>query len=98
MVIRLADGKLTKGFSHDFVPGKPAFHLQVVRADGAPAETQALRMGDIHAIIFVRDFAFDRKRRYTNEDAPQEPGRPPSAGSRRLRVTSAWGEVLEGLS
>lgn len=98
MVVRLADGTLSKGFSLDFVPGKPQFHLQIVRPEGSPSEVRALRMDDVLAIFFVRDFAFDRKRRYTSEDAPQEPARPPSAGSRRLRVTSAWGEVLEGLS
>ncbi len=97
MVVRLADGTLSKGFSYDFVPGKSVFHLQVLHSDGVPAEMRAIRVQDIHAIFFVRDFAFGRTNRYTPEDAPHEPARPPTAGSRHLRVTCVWGEVLEGL-
>ena len=97
MVVRLSDGTLAKGFSYDFVAGKPAFHLQAVHADGSLGGIRALRMDDIHAIFYVRDFAFDRTRRYTPEDAPQNPADPPTAGSRRLRVRCVWGEVLEGL-
>ncbi len=97
MVVRLADGTLAKGFSYDFVPGKIAFHLQVVDADGSLGDIRTFRIEEIHAIFYVRDFAFDRSRRYKPEEAPYEPSEPPTAGSRRLRVTCVWGEVLEGL-
>jgi uncharacterized protein DUF6982 len=97
MVIRLTDGSLAKGFSHDFVPGKDVFHLQTVHADGGLGELQAIRLEEVHAIFYVRDFAFGRTKRYTPENAPWEPPAPPTAGARRLKVTCVWGEVLEGL-
>jgi len=97
MVIRLSDGTLAKGFSHDFVPGKEALHLQTVQPDGSLGELRILHLQDIHAIFYVRDFGFGRSRRYTPEDAPWDPPAPPEAGARRLRVTCVWGEVLEGL-
>lgn len=98
MVVRLSDGTLAKGFSHDFVPGKGAFHLQVVHPEGSLGGLLGLRLEDVHAIFYVRDFAFDRTHRYTPENAPRDPAEPPTAGARRLRVTCVWGEVLEGLS
>jgi uncharacterized protein DUF6982 len=98
MVIRLSDGSLAKGFSHDFVPGKRLFHLQTVHPDGGLGVLRALAMNDVDAIFYVRDFAFDRNHRYTPEDTPREPVQPPAAGARRLRVRCVWGEVLEGYS
>jgi hypothetical protein len=98
MVIRLSDGSLAKGFSHDFVPGKRRFHLQTVRPDGSLGELRALEINDVDAIFYVRDFAFDRNHRYTPEDTPREPIQPPAAGARRLRVQCVCVEVLEGFS
>lgn len=97
MVIRLSDGSLVKGYSHDFVMGKDAFHLQTVHPDGSLGELRTLHLEGIHAIFYVRDFGFDRTRRYTPEDSPWNPPPPPTAGARRLRVKCVWGEVLEGL-
>lgn len=98
MVILREDGDRLRGFSHDFYPGKPRFHFHEMAASGDIVETRELDLEEIHAIFFVRDFGFDRDRRYTADDAPAFPDSPPPAGARRLRVTCVWGEVMEGVT
>lgn len=98
MVVLRNDGSRLRGFSHDFVAGKPGFHLQEVHPAGGVTETHALNLQDVHAVFFVRDFGFERKNRYTAENAPRNLTHPPTTGAKRLRVTFVWGEVLEGLS
>jgi len=98
MVVRLADGERLKGYSHDFVPGRRRFHLQVMTREGKIESSRAVSIDEVHAVFFVRDFAFDRRQRYTADDAPRIPTDPPPSGGRRLRVRCVWGETLEGLS
>lgn len=98
MVVRLADGSRLKGFSHDFVPGRSRFHLQEVTPGDTFGTSHDISIDDVHAIFFVHDFAFDRDRRYTEENAPRLPTDPPAEGGWRLKVACVWGEVLEGLS
>jgi hypothetical protein len=97
MVVRLAGGEILKGFSHDFAPNKPIFHVQTVDSSGEVGDAQALRVEDVAAIFFVRDFAFDRTRRLTAPPGKEEPIQPP-AGARALRVKFRWGEEMEGLT
>lgn len=98
MVILTSEGARIPGFSHDFAPGKSRFHLSEIEPSGEVAETHTLELDDVHAVFFVRDFAFGRERRYTEEDAPREPPSPPLTGGLRIRVTCEWGEKLEGLT
>src|SRR5688572_23792131 len=97
MVVRLAGGEILKGFSHDFAPNKPIFHLQTVGSSGEVGDTQAIKIEDLAAIFFVRDFAFDRTDRLTAPAGEQEP-LPPPAGARPVRVKFHWGEKVEGLT
>lgn len=98
MVVLRTDGTRLRGYSHDFVPGKPAFHFQEVDEAGEVTDTHTLPLEDVHAVFFVRDFGFEREHRFTAEDAPRDLLDPPTAGSKRLKVTCVWGEVIEGLS
>ena len=98
MVVLTTEGNRIRGFSHDFVPGKPAFHFQEVDDSGNVATTHVLDLDHVHAVFFVRDFGFARENRYTAETAPRELLDPPTAGSKKLKVTCVWGEVIEGLS
>ncbi|MDX1624366.1 MAG: hypothetical protein R3199_10360 [Gemmatimonadota bacterium] len=98
MVVLTEDGARHHGFSHDFVPGKEAFHFCEVDASGDVVDTPTFALVQVQAVFFVRDFGFDRERRYTEEQAPFEPSPPPTAGAKRLRVECAWGETLEGLT
>ncbi|HUP20939.1 MAG TPA: hypothetical protein VM778_13455 [Gemmatimonadota bacterium] len=98
MVVLRTDGTRLRGYSLDFVPGKPAFHFQEVDESGEVASTHTLPVEDVHAVFFVRDFGFERGRRYTAEDAPHDLPDPPTSGSKKLKVTCVWGEVIEGLT
>lgn len=98
MVLLTSKGERLRGFSHDFVPGRNRFHFTEVSPSGEMAGPRPVDIDDVHAVFFVRDFAFDRKRRYTAADAPPSSEEPPTAGARRLRVRCVWGEVIEGLS
>lgn len=98
MIVLLSDGSRIKGCSRDFNPGRPRFHLGVVGPGGETGELRAIEMPDVHAVFFVRDFAFDRDRRYAPEGDLGAMTALPAAGARALQVTTAWGEILRGLS
>ncbi len=91
VIIRYAHAKaLLKGYTRDFSPNRPDFHL--VPADaGDGAEPVKVLVKDLKAIFFVRDFAGNRA--YTERDEFE--GRPPG---RKLEVTFSDGEVMVGSS
>jgi hypothetical protein len=90
VVARFADGRIVKGSTSDFVPGKESFH---VSANGAPPGSKPLRvqMSDLKALIFVKDFSGNPLHEERKEfDAAQ------SAPGRRIRVVFKDGEVMVG--
>jgi len=98
MIVLLTDGSRLKGTSRDFNPSRPQFHLRVAGPDGETGERREIALKSVHAVFFVRDFAFDREKRYEPEDDLVPVATPPAAGARALRVTTVWGETLEGLT
>ncbi len=56
VVVRYADGRVVKGFTQDFFPGKPAFHVRPPDAKG-PGDSAAVSFGAVKAVFFVKDFA-----------------------------------------
>lgn len=98
MIVLLVGGNRLKGFSRDFNPARPKFHLTIVGPDGETGEQREVAMQHVHAVFFVRDFAFDRTKRYEPEGDLTAVTAPPSAGARVIEVTTAWGEVLRGLT
>lgn len=98
VVALLADGTRVKGFSRVFNPLEPSFHLRVASPDGETGERVEIAFADTHAAFFVRDFAFDRTRRYEPEDDLTPMARPQSVGGQALKVKTAWGETLVGLT
>jgi len=98
MIVLLADGSRLKGHSRDFNPSRPQFHLRLAGPEGETGERREIAFKDLYAVFFVRDFGFDREKRYEPADDLGPVTTPPAAGARALRVTTAWGEVLEGLS
>lgn len=98
IIVLLADGSRLKGFSRDFNPSRPVFHLRVAGSEGETGELRELAMDGVHAVFFVRDFAFDRERRYEPQGDLGVITAPPSAGARAIEVTTVWGEVLLGLT
>ena len=98
IVVLLVEGKRIKGFSRVFNPLEPTFHLRMAGPAGETGERREVLFSETLAVFFVRDFAFDRSRRYEPEDDLAPMPKPPSVGGRSLNVTSAWGEVLVGLT
>jgi hypothetical protein len=55
VVARYVNGEMVKGVTADFFPGRETFHVSVVPA--APGtDTVEIRMKDLKAIFFVKDF------------------------------------------
>jgi hypothetical protein len=92
VVIRYEDGRVLKGITNDFMPGKERFHLQ---PEGTTAGTRPteLSIQGIKAVFFVKDFSGNPAYRALKEfDA----ARPPAAAGRKLRVVFKDGEILLG--
>jgi small nuclear ribonucleoprotein (snRNP)-like protein len=90
IVVRFQDGRILKGQTGDFLPTKPAFHLTPVEAapDAKPIE---VRIAEVKAIFFVKDFAGNRERKKVQEF----PAGKPVVG-RKIRVLFQDGETLVG--
>ncbi len=60
LVAHFKDGHILKGHSIDFVPGKASFHLASMSNPDIVAE---IRIEDLKAVFFVKDFVGDPSRR-----------------------------------
>ena len=90
IVVRYADGKTLKGYSHDFSPFAASFHIRD-RALGGPQEGQEVFISDLKAVFFVRDFHGDNSR----EDRKHFLSGNLMSG-RKVQVLFKDGEVLVG--
>lgn len=76
IVVRYTDGKVLKGYTNDFFPNKATFHFQLI--DAKPNDKALeIRVSDLKAIFFVKDFAGNpgRKDRNAFEENQQTSGR-----------------------
>lgn len=90
IVARYVDGRTLKGFTYDFYPNKPRFHL--MPAVGGPlGKASEVRIKDLKAVFFVRDFGGNPH--YQERKEFLEGERPPG---RKVEVTFLDGEVLVG--
>jgi hypothetical protein len=89
VVVRYADGKLIKGYTYDFAPGRRRFHIFASR-DASSDPTSVLH-SELKAVFLVREFAgnaqYNERKRFTDGRYP--PGR-------RIEITFKDGEVLVG--
>lgn len=91
VVIRYAGTKaLLKGYTQDFSPNKPDFHLVPAEA-GKSGEPVKVVVKDLKAVFFVRELAGNQQ--YNERD--EFSGRPQG---RKLEVTFTDGEVMVGSS
>jgi hypothetical protein len=90
VVARFADGRMIKGMTADFFPGKDLFHVsEAGAADGAnPVEVHTK---DLKALFFVKDLVGNPKH---IEKKEFDPSRPPPG--RRIKVVFKDGEVMVG--
>lgn len=87
IVVRYVDGRVLKGFTRNFAPGRPTFH--VTSADGSAAESVPVQVSELKALFFVRDFAGNPAHNEAREFSQTPQGR-------KVEVTFADGEVIVG--
>ncbi len=88
IVVRYREGRLLKGFTHDFHPSRTQFTLWPA-VHSAPSERMHVPTSQLKAVFFVRDFA--------GNPGYSEPRTFDGAvAGRRLEVTFADDEVLLG--
>jgi hypothetical protein len=90
VVARFADGRMLKGMTADFFPGKDVFHVAAAEAPlgATPVE---VRTKDLKALFFVKDLVGDPQRVEKKEFDPAHP-----RAGRRIRVAFKDGEILLG--
>jgi small nuclear ribonucleoprotein (snRNP)-like protein len=89
VVVRYRDGRVVKGHTQDFFPGKPGFHVRPFEAN-SPGESVTVSFADLKAVFFVKDFAGNPqyvKKRSIEGPKPQ---------GRLVEVTFRDGEILVG--
>ncbi len=89
IVVRYADGRVLKGFTQNFLPNKPTFHVRPEKA--APGDATEVKVAELKAVFFVRDFVGDS--RYIPKKAPEEGEKRPT---RLIEVTCSDGETIVG--
>jgi len=89
VVARFRDGKIIKGFTRNFFANKDLFHVSP--PDNPYGEGRIIRMRELKAVFFVRDFGgnpeYRERRKYTVDDSPF---------GRRVEITFCDGEVQVG--
>jgi hypothetical protein len=91
VVARFRDGRTLKGFTVDFLPTKPTFHLT---SAGPPPQSKSVvvRLADLKAVFFVKDLA---GRPQPHSDRQEfDPGKP--VVGRKIRVVFKDQEILLG--
>jgi hypothetical protein len=90
VVARYRDGRLLKGSTADFQPNKDRFHLALADA-GPGAKPVEIRLAELKAVFFVRDFKGDPGRHERQLFDPRKP-----VQGRKLRIVFEDGESLVG--
>jgi hypothetical protein len=58
IIVRFADSRIVKGYTQNFSPNKPTFHLRPADPKVSD-ETIEVRLQELKAVFFVRDFSGD---------------------------------------
>jgi len=94
VVVRFGDGRILKGYTHDFLPEKELFHL-IEDTDSGAGGIREIKIPDLKAIFFVKTFTgnkdYNEKKSFKEVDATALHGI-------KIKVTFKDGEVLCGLS
>jgi hypothetical protein len=90
IVVRYQNGKILKGYTQNFFPNKPMFHINPVGASGSGNLVEVM-VAELKAVFYVRDFTGNAKHVERKQLAP---GEPPQG--RLMEVTCLDGEVIVG--
>ena len=90
IIARFRNGRMKKGYSQDFFPKKPVFHLSK-DARGTSREPEEVHVNELKAVFFVKDFVgnpdYEEQKRFVEGDRPS---------GRKVEVIFADGEVMQG--
>lgn len=87
IVVRYADGRVLKGFTRNFGPDRPVFHVTSV--DDTATGPVPVKVNDLKALFFVRDFDGNSAHQEAREFSQPTQGR-------KVEVTFADGEIIVG--
>lgn len=90
IVVRYADGRLHKGSTVDLVPNKESFHVMLA-GEAPDSKPPKIRVADLKAVFFVRDFAGNP---YYVDKKEFMPGNP--ILGRKIKVLFKDGELMVG--
>ena len=90
IIVRYANGRIIKGYTDDFLPTKPIFHMQPIDSNTLNEIIEVL-VQDLKGVFFVRDFEGDPnyKEQKTFPDGVEVFGR-------KVEVRFKDGEVMTG--
>ena len=87
VVIRYLDGRIVKGYTHDFFPNKPVFHV----GSGPSDKGVQVQVDELKAVFFVKKFEgnpeYDEHRAFKEGQVIQ---------GRKVLMTFNDGEMLSG--
>ena len=90
VVARYADGRIVKGMTADFFPGKDLFHLTLVGGSESASPLE-IHVPDLKAVFFVKDFEGNPD---YHEHQDFDTGH--ASLGRRIKVCFKDGEVIVG--
>jgi hypothetical protein len=90
IVVRYTDGRVLRGYTHDFFPDKSLFHLKLI-ADGNKDKVIEVHIKELKAVFFVKDFFGNPS---YNEERDFEEAK--NIHGRKIEVTFKDGEILSG--
>ena len=88
VAIRFKDGRVLKGTTQDFVPGKPFMHLHTPDSP----EAVVIEIEELKAVFFVKDFTGNSE----HSDHKNFPDQIPSSKGRKIVVVFKDDEVMTG--
>jgi hypothetical protein len=88
VVARYSNGCTIKGYTEDFFPNRPIFHIHL-----KPGEMVPVKMADLKAVFFVKDLLGDRTHQKTRTFSPSGHD---GAHGKKITVVFKDGEVLAG--
>jgi len=90
IVARYTDGKVLRGYTHDFFPDKSLFHLKSI-AEENKGRVVEVHLKELKAVFFVKDFlgnpSYNEVKHFTEGQNPL---------GRKIEVTFKDGEILVG--
>lgn len=90
VVVHFSDHRVVKGYTQDFFPNKPLFHLHA--ADGGSSkEAVEIALKDLKAIFFVKDFRGNPGHKDQKEFIAKE-----QSSGRKVEITFTDGEIFVG--